>query len=161
MIKEIPELHDIEEPEAPKTKEEIENELKQLEAEDEAEDEKFDKEDNEGAIPMTETEIKNMNKQTTNKEKKKSFGATTTPQPIKPGKELPGSKTVNKKNIIEATKTLLYKYPTKKEWEKIHELKPQRIIFYFTMTKEEYKQLFLCQVKYRTKIIGSIGARVV
>ncbi len=169
MKKVIPELHDIEEPEMKSPVEikaeqdAVKKELAALEAAEEAEDAKFDEAEDEEDVPMTEAEIASMT--TTIKEAEKTttkaHGAKTTALPVKPGKQLPGTNATSKSNTVTAEKTLLYSYPTVKEWAKIHTLKPQKIIFYFTMTKEQYKEFFLCKVKYGTKIIGSTGAKVV
>ena len=167
----IPELQDVEEPdfsEQPqgKTDEEKLAELAKIEAEEAAEEKKLDEEDDleDGEEAMTEEELQKIIQTEKSSEKKleKNFSATASHKPVKaPKNNTPASKQSNQTNIIAPEKTLLYKYPSVKEWEKIHEQKPKRIIFYFTMTKEEYKELFLCQVRYGSKIIGSTGARVI
>ena len=151
----IPELHEAEEPIL--TREEKIAELKKIEEEEEKEDAKADDlELEDGVEAMTDEELQQFTKQEKSKETPKKVIATT-PKP----KPKPKPKTPINKNIINKEKTMLYYYPTPTEWEEIHKLKPARIIFYFTMTKHEYKELFLCQVKYQTKIIGSTGARVI
>ena len=124
-------LHDVEEPI-------LNNEEEELE---------------EGVERMSEEELKQFKTET-----KKTVPKTTiTKKPLIKKQRV--KKPLKEKNIINKEKTLLYYYPTPEEWKQIHNLKPTRIIFYFTMTKHEYKELFLCQVKYQTKIIGSTGAR--
>lgn len=161
----IPELYETDEPEMEQkpTEEEVKAELKRIEAEEEAEDEAFDKlELNDGEEAMTEEELAQFSKTTKQAEKDKKNHSAPIRKEIKEGFVKQAVKKVTKEvNVINADKCMLYYYPTPKEWEQIHKLKPARIIFYFTMTKHEYKELFLCQVKYQTKIIGSTGARVI
>lgn len=161
----IPELHDIEEPVFEQPTMSTEEELARLEAEDAEEDLLADavaEADDEGIEPMTEAELTAMTGEV--KAAEKSLEKKTGAPKRGPGATEPkAEKTIvsNNKNLLSEEKVLLYIPPTDKEWEKLHELKPARIIFYYTMTKEEYKKLFLFQVKYRTKIVGSTGARVI
>lgn len=158
----IPELFETEEPEM-KTPADIKAELAAIEAAEALEDAKADElELDEGEEVMSDEEIALMTD--TKPVKAKAVPVQAVPRPAKknkPVQEMPGSIVNSKQNLIDVDKTMLYNYPTTKEWDKIHEIKPKRIIFYFTMSKEEYKALFLCQVRYQTKIIGSTGARVI
>lgn len=159
----IPELMDVDEPELTqgKTQAEIEAELKTLEEQDAAEDEAADMDELEDdVIPMTDAEMAAMGAETTKKESKNYSAPKASTKVVTPKSNEPINRNKDT-NVINKEKTLLYRYPSVDEWTKIHELRPERIVFYFTMTKHEYKELYLCQIKYRTKIVGSTGARVI
>lgn len=158
----IPELFETEEPVLESEADKL-AELEAIEAEEELEDAKADElELEEGEEAMSDEELAKFTNATKEAEKEKKNHAAPVRKEIKTDFVKKAVKKIKSTiNIINADKTMLYSYPTPKEWEQIHKLKPARIVFYFTMTKHEYKELFLCQIKYQTKIIGSTGARVI
>ena len=151
----IPELYETEEPEAPTREVKTLEELKRIEDADAKEDAKADSLDlDEGVNEMTPAEMAAFKAGRPAPTK-----ASVAPVPkIQPTIQTPAGKQTN---LITKERALIYTRPTIEQWKQLHEVKPVKLIFYYTVTKEEYKEYFLMQVKYGTKISASVGGRVI
>lgn len=146
--KTLTEMNNYEEPTTEELQRKTLDEIKEIEKQEAIEDEKADENNlEEGVTEMTPEEIKQFTKKTT--------PSKTSPVKTPPTKNNPT------KNLITKEKTLLYNKPTNEEWATIHNIKPQKLLFYYPITKEEYKEYFLLQVKYKTKIIASTGGKLI
>lgn len=112
----------------------------------------------EGEEEMTDAEIKSLQAEEPKKIAKK-ISVKVKPVVVKQAEKTQPEKPTQ--NQITAMNTLLYVKPTPKEVATLHEHPTKKLIFYYTMSKEEYKELFLLQIKYRTKIIAGKGGRVI